>query len=82
MSSALQANANPANLTQTLARAVELHRQGQFAEAEQLYSAILAVRPDQSDALHYLGLIKLAKGQHVEALQSIAAAMRAGAPSP
>ena len=35
------------NVPQTLAQAVELHRQGRLADAERLYSAILAVRPDQ-----------------------------------
>ena len=39
-------NAKPLNVPQALAQALELHRQGRLAEAEPLYSAILAVRPD------------------------------------
>jgi tetratricopeptide (TPR) repeat protein len=65
-----------------LAQAVALQQQGRLAEAEQRYGAILAAVPAQADALHYLGLIKLATGRFGEALHSIAAAMRAGPPSP
>jgi tetratricopeptide (TPR) repeat protein len=75
-------SATTLNVPQVLAQAVELHQQGRLADAERLYTAILAVRPDQFDALHYLGVIKLAQGQPGEALQLIATAMRAKAPSP
>jgi tetratricopeptide (TPR) repeat protein len=70
------------NVPQALAQAVELHRQGRLADAERLYASILAVRPDQFDALHHLGIIKLAQGQPGEALQLFATAMRSKAPSP
>jgi tetratricopeptide (TPR) repeat protein len=70
------------NVPQVLAQAVELHRQGRLADAERLYAAILAVRPDQFDALHYLGVIRLSQGQPGEALRLIATAMRSKAPSP
>jgi tetratricopeptide (TPR) repeat protein len=75
-------SAKTLNVPQVLAQAVELHQQGRLADAERLYTAILAVRPDQFDALHYLGVIKLAQGQPGEALQLIATAMRAKAPLP
>jgi predicted O-linked N-acetylglucosamine transferase (SPINDLY family) len=75
-------NATPLNVPQALAQALELHRQGRLAEAEPLYSAILAVRPDHFDALQMLGLIKLARGQPAEALDLVSAAMRARKPSP
>ena len=75
-------NAVPLNVAQTLARAFELHGQGRLAEAERLYSAILAAKPNHVEALHHFGLIKFANGQFIEALQSIAAAMRSTAPSP
>jgi tetratricopeptide (TPR) repeat protein len=65
-----------------LAQALEQQRQGHFAEAEQLYTAILAVRPNQFDALHMLGVIKFAQGQLSEALQLLADAMRSKSPSP
>ena len=76
------ANAKPLNVPQTLAQALELHQQGHLVEAERLYSAILLVRPDHFDALHMLGVSKLARGQLSEALQLIASAMRSRPPSP
>jgi predicted O-linked N-acetylglucosamine transferase (SPINDLY family) len=75
-------NAKSLNVPQALAQALELHRQGRLAEAEPLYSAILAVRPDHFDALQMLGLVKLARGQPAEALNLMSAAMRARKPSP
>jgi protein O-GlcNAc transferase len=75
-------SARPLNVPQAYAQATEAHRQGRLAEAERLYAAILAVRPDHFDALHLLGVIKLARGQPAEALNLIAAAMRPKAPSP
>ena len=78
----LQQNAVPLNVAHALVQALELHRQGRLAEAERLYSAILAVKPDHADALHHLGLVKFANGQLIEALQLIAGAMRSRTPSP
>ena len=75
-------SAKALNVPQALAQAVELHRQGRLADAERLYAEVLAVRPDQFDALHNLSVIKLARGQPGEALQLIAVAMRSKAPSP
>jgi protein O-GlcNAc transferase len=69
-------NVRALNVPHTLAQALELHRQGHIADAEQLYVAILTVRPDHFDALHMLGVIKQAQGQLSEALQLIAGAMR------
>jgi protein O-GlcNAc transferase len=74
--------AGPFNVPQVLAQALALHGQGRLAEAERLYASILAVRPDQIDALQMMGLIKLAMGQPAEALRLVSAAMRARAPSP
>ncbi len=70
------------NVPQALAQALELHQQGRLADAEPLYAAILAVRPDHFDALHMLGIIKLARGQLGEALRLIASAMRLRTPTP
>src|SRR3954471_17446933 len=72
----------PLNIPQTQAQALELHRVGKLAEADKLYAAILAVRPDYFDALHMRGLVKLAQGQTAEALTLVAAAMKARAPTP
>ncbi|HET7803180.1 MAG TPA: hypothetical protein VFL53_02985, partial [Pseudolabrys sp.] len=81
MSISHQRTVAPFNVVHALAQALELHQQGRLFEAEQHYSAILAADPDQADALHYLGLIRFANGKCAEALQSIAAAMRARAPT-
>lgn len=75
-------NIKPVNVPQTYVQALKLHQQGHLAEAEQLYAAILSVRPDHFDALHMLGVIKLAGGRLSEALQLIANAMRSRTPSP
>lgn len=71
------ATPQPINVPQTLAKALALHEQGRLAEAEALYGAVLAARPDNFDALHMMGLVKLARGQAGEALTLVAAAMRA-----
>lgn len=70
------------NLPQVLAQALALHEQGRLAEAEPLYAAILAVRPDHFDALQMMALVKLAKGQPAEALRLVSAAMGTRQPSP
>lgn len=63
-------------------RAAMLFRQGRLAEAADLCLAVLAVRPDDAEALHLLGLVKFAGGAFDEALHLIEAAVHAGVPSP
>jgi tetratricopeptide (TPR) repeat protein len=70
------------NVPQALAQALALHQQGRLADAEPLYAAILAVRPDHFDALHMLGIIKLSRGLLGDALRLIASAMRLRTPTP
>jgi len=62
--------------TATLRRAAALHQRGQLHEAEALYRAVLAVRPDHFDALHLLGVLKHQSGEPVEALKLIGQALR------
>ena len=62
----------PLDVPRTVHQATELYQQGRMAEAEQLYKAILAVRPDHFDALNLLGVIRLTQGQPAEALNLIA----------
>ena len=61
--------------------AVDYHRQGKFADAERAYRSILAQDPNQFEALHYLGVLKLQQGQAAEAESLLARAvkMRPGA---
>ncbi len=59
----------PLDVPRTVHQALELHHQGRIAEAEQLYAAVLAARPDHIDALQMLGVIKLSRGDLVTALR-------------
>jgi tetratricopeptide (TPR) repeat protein len=77
-----RSQAPPLNVPGALAQAQVLCQQGRLAEAERLCAAILAVKPDQFDALQLLGTIKLANGRCSEALDLISRAMRSKAPSP
>jgi predicted O-linked N-acetylglucosamine transferase (SPINDLY family) len=72
----------PFKVPQVFAQALELHKQGRLTVAEQLYSEVLAHRPDHFDALQMLSVIKLARGQPAEALRLISEAMRMRKPSP
>jgi protein O-GlcNAc transferase len=72
----------PLDVPRTVQQALELHHQGRVAEAEPLYAAVLAVRPDHFDALQMLGLIKLSRGDAVTALHLVTAAMRLRPKSP
>jgi protein O-GlcNAc transferase len=72
----------PLDVPRTLERALQLHHQGRFAEADGLYTAILAVRPDHFDALQMLGLIKLRRGEPAAALKLMASAMQRRPNSP
>jgi tetratricopeptide (TPR) repeat protein len=62
--------------------AIALHRQGRLPDAERIYSQILAVEPNRSDALHLLGLAHYQQGHLTEALRLMAAAVRANPGSP
>ncbi|HEY7997247.1 MAG TPA: tetratricopeptide repeat protein [Pseudolabrys sp.] len=77
-----QPKSQPLNVPQALAQALKLHEQGRLTEAERLYAAILAVRPDHFDALQMMGLVKLAAGQPAEALRLVSGAMASRKPSP
>lgn len=46
-----------ATASEALSTALDLHMSGRQAEAETLYRRILDAAPDQSDALHLLGLL-------------------------
>ena len=75
----------PLDVPRTMHQALELHHQGRIAEAEPLYAAVLAARPDHFDALQMLGVIKLARGELATALRlvvggdAVAAEVAAGA---
>src|SRR5688500_13700803 len=51
------------DLTSLLQTAVSHHQAGQAAEAERLYRQVLAVDPEQADALHLLGVLAYQVGR-------------------
>ena len=54
-----------------LLEAVSLHQQGKFAEAKDGYEKVLALRPEQADAWHLLGVLSGQCGHHAEAVEKI-----------
>jgi predicted O-linked N-acetylglucosamine transferase (SPINDLY family) len=82
MSPLPQAAASPLNVPQAFAEALRLHEQGRLAEAEPLYAAVLAARPEHFDALQMLAVVKHARGELGEALRLISQAMKLRRPSP
>ena len=54
-----------------LQQAIALHRRGQLAQAEGLYSEILKIQPKHFDALHLLGVIALQAQNHQRAVELI-----------
>lgn len=53
----------------------DLHRQGRLAEAESAYRSVLAKEPEQFEALHGLGVLKLQQGNAAEAATLITRAL-------
>jgi Flp pilus assembly protein TadD len=59
----------------TIRPALELHRRGQFDQAERLYLAILEENPRHFDALHLLGVLCHQQGRLGEASQFVREAL-------
>ena len=45
------------NIEQTLKKGVELHTAGNLKEAEEAYQKVLAIEPENPDAIHFLGVL-------------------------
>ena len=71
----LAPGADPANLAQTFATALQHHRQRRMGEAEQLYRQVLAVDPNHIDALHMLGVLAYQAGRPEAAVDLIGRAI-------
>lgn len=56
--------------------AVDFHRNGQLAQAEQAYRQLLAQQPHHADALHYLGLLCHQSGRSQEAANLLQKALQ------
>jgi protein O-GlcNAc transferase len=61
---------------QVLEEALSLHRKGKLAEAAVLYREILAQNPNNADALHFLGVIELQRGNAPAAIELIGRAIK------
>ena len=62
--------------SQALQQAVDLHRRGRLAGAEEAYLRLLREQPDNFDALHFLGVLRYQQRRLDEALSLIATALR------
>jgi predicted O-linked N-acetylglucosamine transferase (SPINDLY family) len=58
-----------------LGAALQHHQAGRLSEAEAAYREILAVDPDNIDALHFLGVISHQRGEHGRAAELISRAL-------
>ena len=58
-----------ATISEALAIAIQHHQSGRLQAAEQIYRQILAVDPNQADAIHLLGVIAFQSGNHQLAVQ-------------
>ena len=54
-----------------LKQAISHHHSGALTQAEALYIKVLEHEPNQSDALHFLGILASQKGQHEQAVNLI-----------
>ena len=65
-----------ATIQEALAAAVRHHQSGQLAAAARIYRRIIEIAPDQTDALHLLGLVVRRAGQAGAALRLLSRALR------
>lgn len=64
------------NVEQILQHGLQLQQSGKLEEAGAAYRQVLSAEPKQPDALHLLGLVESAKGQHAAAVQLIQQAIQ------
>ncbi len=64
------------DLSQALALAMKLHRQGALNDAQALYRRILRMDRQQADATHFLGLLQSQRGRNLRALWLIRRSLR------
>ena len=63
-------------LSHELEKGLQFHQQGQFGEAEKIYTQILCIFPRNSDALHLMGVLANQKGENDTALEFISKAVQ------
>lgn len=67
----------PPDIKDALAVAIRAHREGRLPEAERAYQAILEAAPENAEALHLLGALRLQCGDSERAADLIARAVAA-----
>ncbi|HMD53421.1 MAG TPA: tetratricopeptide repeat protein, partial [Phycisphaerae bacterium] len=73
--SANDPQSEPMTVQQALNAAIEHHQAGSLAEAEAIYRQVLARQPDNTDALHLLGMIAHQMGKNQDAQELITRAI-------
>jgi tetratricopeptide (TPR) repeat protein len=66
----------PSEIAQMFAATVDHYRQGRLDEAEKIAARLRKLLPDNFEALHLLGLVKLGRGHAAAALALIEAALK------
>jgi len=56
--------------------AFEHYKHGRLQEAESVYQQLLTATPDDSDALHYLGVLRMGQGRRDEAIELVTKALK------
>jgi cytochrome c-type biogenesis protein CcmH/NrfG len=69
-------NQSRAALQELFDQAIGLHQSGHLAEAERLYSQVLAMEPASFAPRHMLGVIRFQQGQHPQAIELISGALK------
>ncbi len=67
---------SPAKLQLLLQEALAHHREGRFAEAEQLYARARAAAPRNFDVLHLSGTVAFQQGRHKDAAELLRRALK------
>jgi tetratricopeptide (TPR) repeat protein len=70
------------NSSQVLNRAIDFHRKGNLAAAENLYLELLEERPDHFDGLQMLGILRCQQRRFLDAVSLIGAALRVNPTAP
>ena len=65
----------PVSVSRRLDTALQHHQAGRLSEAEVAYREMLAVDPENIDALHFLGVISHQRGEHGRAAELISRAL-------
>jgi len=60
----------------TIQDAFEHYRHGRLPEAESVYQQLLAAAPNDSDALHYLGVLRMSQGRRDEAIDLVTRSLK------